>query len=142
MAQFEDGVVGNFLLSDNSVSPFNWESAAGNNPSCPKASPPVECYRVFGSKGTVSGPYVTVWPYTPGQAEQLGLEEGWNIPISCELIEPPEGIPYQNQMGHFSKVIQGLEDPICSGKDGIATVKVYEAVIQALDRNDEMPVAI
>lgn len=31
MAQLEDGVVGNFLLSDKSVSPFNWGSAAGDN---------------------------------------------------------------------------------------------------------------
>ncbi|KAJ5825422.1 hypothetical protein N7474_002560 [Penicillium riverlandense] len=142
MAQFEDGVVGTFLLSDNSVSPFNWESAAGDNPSYPKASRPVDCYRVFGSKGTLSGPDGTVWSYSPGQAEQLGLEEGWNIPISCELVEAREGIPFQNQTEHFSKVIQGLEEPICSGKDGVAAVKVCEAVIQALDRNDGMPVAI
>ncbi|KAF9885475.1 hypothetical protein FE257_012911 [Aspergillus nanangensis] len=143
MARFENGIVGTFHIHDNGVSPFNWESAAGDNPSHPKASPRVDCYRIFGTEGTLSGPDGTIWSYNPERAEELGVEVGWNAPISGKFLEPSNGRrPFQNQTEHFIRVIRGSEDPICSGADGIAAAKVCEAVINALTLDNGMPISI
>ncbi|KAL2858541.1 hypothetical protein BJY01DRAFT_201329 [Aspergillus pseudoustus] len=142
MARFENGVVGTFHINDNGVSPFNWESAAGDNPLYPKASPQVDCYRIFGTEGALTGPDGIIWSYIPEQAEEFGVEVGWNAPISRKFLEPMERAPFQNQTEHFARVIRGSEDPICSGVDGIAAAKVCEAVIKALSLGDGMPIAV
>ncbi|GKZ27731.1 hypothetical protein AbraIFM66951_004202 [Aspergillus brasiliensis] len=142
MARFENGVVGTFHINDNGASPFNWESAAGDNPLYPKANPQVDCYRIFGTEGVLSGPDGVIWSYLPEQAKAAGVEVGWNAPISRKFLEPRDGAPFHYQTEHFSRVIRGLDDPICSGEDGVAATKVCEAVIQALTLGDGMPICI
>jgi predicted dehydrogenase len=142
MLQFGNGVVGTFVVCDNVASPYGWESATGDNPMYAPASAPVDCYRIFGTKGTLSEPDGILWTYRPEEALARALEVGWNIPMSREQVEAGDEIPFQQQTEHFVRVIRGLEEPRCSGDDGLAAVKVCEAVIEALTKRDGIPILI
>ncbi|OQE41969.1 hypothetical protein PENCOP_c004G02367 [Penicillium coprophilum] len=137
MAQFSNGVVGTFLVSDNVASPYGWEAATGDNPLYPKAETPVDVYRVLGTKGAIVVPENTLWTYDPEN-----VEGGWKAPITHTGIPVAEGIPFQNQAEHLARVVRGLEDPLCSAEDGLAAVSVCEAIITALKAKNGLPVKI
>ena len=52
---FENGTVGNFLISDVSVSPFSWEMTSKENPAYP-FNDTISCYEIFGDHGTLTVP--------------------------------------------------------------------------------------
>ena len=39
--------------------------------------------------------------------------------------------PLANQIDHFAAVIRGEAQPICSGRDGLKTLLVVDAVLEA-----------
>ena len=39
--------------------------------------------------------------------------------------------PLANQVEHFVAVIRGEATPVCSGRDGLKTLQVVEAVLEA-----------
>ncbi|EXJ69758.1 uncharacterized protein A1O5_06829 [Cladophialophora psammophila CBS 110553] len=142
MFQFANGVVGTFVISDNVSSPYGWESATGDNPLYSQAERAVDCYRIFGSQGTVTVPDGNLWTYQQEEADRRNLEIGWNVPMSRETLATMDLIPFQQQTEHLARLVAGKEEPICSGEDGLAAVKVCEAVLRALDRNDGQPIEI
>ncbi|KAK5193673.1 hypothetical protein LTR99_006099 [Exophiala xenobiotica] len=142
MLHFANGVVGTFLISDNVSSPYGWESATGDNPTYAPAVVPVDNYRVFGTEGTLTVPDGNLWTYRQEDADERGLEVGWNIPMRREVVEVQEAIPFQQQTEHLARLVAGTEEPVCSGRDGLAAVKVCEAVATALAKNDGQPVDI
>lgn len=142
MLQFVNGVVGTFIVSDNVHSPFGWEAATGDNPLYPPAPVTVDCYRIFGTEGTLTEPDGIIWTYDAADARRLGLEVGWNVPIRRQVLQAGDGIPFQHQAEHLARVVNGGEQPRCSGEDGLAAVKVCEAVITALVAGDGIPVDI
>ncbi|KIW29274.1 uncharacterized protein PV07_05099 [Cladophialophora immunda] len=142
MFQFANGVVGTFVISDNVPSPYGWESATGDNPLYPQAETAVDCYRIFGSQGTVTVPDGNLWTYRQEDADRRDLEIGWNIPMSRETVEAMDLIPFQQQTEHLARLVAGREEPVCSGEDGLAAVKVCEAVVRALHRDDGHPIEL
>jgi predicted dehydrogenase len=145
LLQFSNGTVGTFIICDNVSSPYGWEAATGENPSFPKAGSGLDCYRIFGTEGTLSAPDGALWTYRKDgaeEAERRGLEVGWNIPMAKEVLTVNDGIPFQRQAEHLARVVRGSEEPRCSGEDGLAAVKVCEAIIQALRSGDGFPVNI
>lgn len=142
MMQFANGIVGTFAVNDNVASPYGWESATGDNPLYSPASMPVDTYRIFGTAGTLSAPEGTLWSYSADDAKRLGLEVGWNIPMRRETLSAPSVIPFQQQAEHLARVVKGIELPRCSGDDGLAAVKVCEAVMEALRVGDGIPIDI
>lgn len=142
MLQFANGVVGTFIVSDNVVSPFGWEAATGDNPLYPPSPVKVDSYRIFGAEGTLTAPDGALWRYEADDARALGLQVGWHIPIGREELTIPDGIPFQQQAEHLARVVRGTESPICSGEDGLAAVKVCEAVIEALTEGNGLPIEL
>jgi predicted dehydrogenase len=142
MVQFTNGVVGTFIVSDNVPSPFGWEAATGDNPLYPPAPVAVDSYRIFGTQGTLTEPDGVLWAYDATDAGRLGLEEGWNVPIRRDVLQVDDGIPFQQQVEHLARVIRQGETPRCSEEDGLAAVKVCEAVITALEAGNGVPVNI
>lgn len=143
MLQFASGVVGTFLLSDNVASPFSWESGTGDPKIYAKADVPVDCYRFFGTKGTLSLPDGVFWSYPSkrvGVSE--GVEIGWHMRMNHETLMFEAHDPYKQQAEHLVQLVSSVEEPLCSGSDGLAAVKVCEAVIEALNRDDGQPVDI
>lgn len=142
MLQFSNGVVGTFVVSDNVASPYGLEFSTGDNPLYPKAETPVEVYRILGTEGTVTTPKNTLWTYNPRTADELGQEIGWNTPMTRRDLPFSEGIPFKRQAEHLARVVRGLEDPLCSGEDGLAAVAVCEAIVSALKAKDGASIAI
>jgi predicted dehydrogenase len=142
LLQFSNGVVGTFVMCDNVASPYAWDVATGENPLYPKPEGCVDSYRIFGSDGTLSVPDSVEWTYEPGEAKKRGLEMGWNVPITRENLTVANMPPFQGQTEHLGRVCRGMEEPRCSGEDGLAAVKVCEAVIYALEAGDGTPVNI
>jgi predicted dehydrogenase len=55
----------------------------------------------------------------------------WWEPLTSSTIEVDRSDPLANQITHFAAVIRGGEQPVCSGRDGLKTLKVVDAVIEA-----------
>lgn len=134
LLHFENGVVGTFLLSDAVVSPHAFEMGTGENPVIPRTGRDV--YRIFGTDGTLSVPDLRRSFYN----SNTGVEKSWNNELSevTEKIqdwlseEERSKVPFELQVAHFVRVIRGAEKPVCSGEDGLAAVRVAEAVRRAL----------
>lgn len=142
MAQFSNGVVGTFLVSDNVVSPYGWESATGDNPLYPKAETPVDIYHILGTKGTIFVPENTLWTYDPDTADRYNQEAGWKTPMARITLPVAQAIQFQQQAEHLARVVRDLEDPLCSAEDALAAVSVCEAIVTALKAKDGLPVSV
>lgn len=134
LLHFENGVVGTFLLSDAVVSPHAFEMGTGENPTIPRTGK--DFYRVFCTNGTLSVPELRRSFYNTGN----GVDKSWNSDLSevTETLhdwlseEERAKIPFELQVAHFVRVIRGAEKPVCSGEDGLAAVRVADAVRRAL----------
>ncbi|CAK7234606.1 hypothetical protein SCUCBS95973_008991 [Sporothrix curviconia] len=145
MARFADGAVATFLISDNTPSPFGWECASGDNPDYNPVpgNISIDTYRIFGTRGTLSIPDDVLWTYDGAiAAGEPANRIGWSYPMTREPLDPPAGIPFQRQTEHLGRVVRGLEKPVCSGADGLAAVQVCEAILQALEAGDGIPVSL
>jgi predicted dehydrogenase len=130
--RFESGIVGTFLLSDAVISPHNFETGTGENPTIPKEGR--DFYRILGSEASLSVPDMTRWTY-PGDRKD------WTEKLGCEILKVPEmKVPFELQIEHFVKVIRGEEEPSCSGVEGLRAVMVCEAIRNSMKTN--LPVEI
>ncbi|KAJ9640567.1 uncharacterized protein PV06_02322 [Exophiala oligosperma] len=143
---FANGVVGTFVMNDNVASPYGWEAATGDMPAFPKADVPIDCYRIFGTGGTISVPDDVLWTYdVAGEAAEErnnDVEVGWGISMTRKVLTVGDKHPFQSQIEHLVKVVDREEEPRCSGEDGLSAVKVCEAVIEALSKGDGYPIDI
>lgn len=129
---FENGIVGTFVLSDAVVSDHAFEMGTGENPIIPQTGK--DAYRIFGTEGTLSIPDLKRAFYAGG------LQKSWSNEISevtedlDSLLSDQERVkaPFELQVAHLVRVVRGQEKPVCSGEDGLAAVKVAEAVKKAL----------
>lgn len=155
MLEFENGVVGTLVLCDNVPSPYGWESATGENTAIARNGPGfslgfdaakdvggIDSYRIFGSHGTLSAPDGVVWRCSRDEAERLGREVGWGVPLTREVIGLQEGDPYERQIEHLARVVAGQEEPVCPGEAGLAAVRVCEAIVEAIQAQGHGPIEL
>lgn len=129
--RFGSGVVGTFVLSDAVVSPHNFESGTGENPTIPREGR--DSYRIFGSEGSLSFPDMTRWTYAG--------KSSWTEQLVSECIDVPNlRTPFELQIEHFARVIRGEETPNCTGSDGLRAVKVCEAIRRSMV--EQVPIEI
>ena len=55
----------------------------------------------------------------------------WWEPLTSSVEDVDRTDPLANQIEHFAAVIRDGVPPICSGRDGLKTLKVVEAVVEA-----------
>ena len=130
--RFRSGVLATVITSDVVASPYNFESATGENPFYYRAAQ--DCYRIFGTEASLSFPDMTLWRYT-GEGEQ-----GWETPISSEQIDVAPGVPLEKELRNFCDVIRHDALPRCSGEEGFKTLEATMAVAEAVRRSK--PVAL
>ena len=119
---FAGGALGTFLLSDTTASARSWEQTSRENASY-AAYYDEDCYHIAGTTGSLSVPTMRVKTYP-------GTRSWWEpFDTSTETLERSD--PLANQVTHFAAVIRGEAQPICSGRDGLKTLKVVDAVIEA-----------
>ena len=119
---FAGGALGTFLLSDTAASARSWEQTSQENASYPGYDDE-DCYHIAGTTGSLSVPTMRVRTYP-------GTRSWWEpFDTSTEILERSD--PLANQVTHFAAVIRGEARPICSGRDGLRTLKVVDAVVEA-----------
>jgi predicted dehydrogenase len=119
---FANGALGTFLLSDAAASPRSWEQTSQENLSY-QTYPDEDCYHLAGTRGSLSVPTMRLKVYEG--------ERSWWQPFESSTLELERSDPLVNQVEHFAAVIRGEVEPICSGRDGLKTLRVVDAVLEA-----------
>lgn len=119
--RFANGALGTVSASDTVVSPWSWELTTGENPAYPRQDQ--SCYQIGGTHGSLTIPALELWSHTN--------KRGWWEPLQRERIPFVPEDPLQAQVRHFCAVIRGEEEPLVSGREGLATLAVIEAVKRA-----------
>ena len=122
--QFANGALGSFMLSDTAACARSWEQTSQENPAYPSYDDE-DCYVVTGTQGSLSVPTLRFKGYAPGS------EASWWLPFTCETLPLQRVDPILRQMAHFAQVVRGEAAPKVSAADGLANLRVTEAVVQA-----------
>lgn len=140
LLHFANGVVATFVLSDAVVSPHAFEMGTGENPAIPRTGR--DAYRIFGTEGTLSVPDLTRTFYAEGVAKSWASEVTEVTEAMEEWLSEEERakVPFELQIAHLVKVLRGHEEPVCTGEDGLAAVRVAQAVKRALQTGEVMDV--
>jgi predicted dehydrogenase len=77
-------------------------------------------YQIGGSHGALSVPDLTLWTH-----EEV---RDWWTPISATSVMRDTSDPLINQMAHFAAVIRGNEAPLVSGREGLRSLAVVDAI--------------
>ncbi|MBL8587286.1 MAG: Gfo/Idh/MocA family oxidoreductase [Methylobacteriaceae bacterium] len=116
--RFSSGALGAVNVSDAVVAPWNWEQTAAENPAYP-ASGEI-CCLIAGAKGSLSIPRLDLW-------SNEGTR-GWFEPLRVERIVAAAEDPLARQIRHFCAVARGEAAPLVSGREGMKTLAVIEAI--------------
>jgi predicted dehydrogenase len=119
---FANGALGTFLLSDTAASARSWEQTSGENLDY-ASYPDEDCYHIAGMTGSLSIPTMRLKVY-PGA-------RSWYTPFDSSVVDIDHSDPLANQITHFAQVIRGEVAPVCSARDGLKTLMVVDAVVQA-----------
>jgi predicted dehydrogenase len=120
--KFANGALGTFLLSDTAGSARSWEQTSRENASYP-AYDDEDCYHVAGTIGSLSVPTMRL--------KVFRRTRSWWEPFDTSTVELERSDPLANQIEHFTAVIRGEAAPICSGRDGLKTMQVLDAVVES-----------
>ncbi len=118
IVRFANGALGTVTVSDSIVAPWSWELTAAENPAYPVTNE--TCYFIGGTLGSLEIPKGKIWT-------QAG-ERGWWQPIQQASYDVVRRDPLVKQIDHFCKVISGAEKPVVSGREGLTSLKVIEAI--------------
>lgn len=118
LIEFQNGTLATVSVSDSVVAPWSWEMTTGENPAYPKTEQ--ACYVVGGTHGSLSLPSLEIWR-NPGK-------RSWWEPFDNKCVDFEDEDPLALQIKQFCKVIRGEEQPLVSGREGLETLKVIDAV--------------
>jgi predicted dehydrogenase len=119
---FANGALGTFLLSDTAASARSWEQTSRENTRYPTYEDE-DCYHIAGTTGSLSVPTMRLKIFR-------GTRSWWE-PFDSSAVELVRSDPLANQIEHFAAVVRGEAGPICSGRDGLKTMQVLEAVVES-----------
>jgi predicted dehydrogenase len=119
--RFENGALATMTVSDSATTPWNWDLAAGE--SAHYARQDVNSHFISGTHASLTLPRLEVWDYK--------AERGWHQALTQERTAVHEANPYAEQLRHFHAVIQGTEEPVCSGRDALRSLQAILAIHQA-----------
>ena len=124
LLHFRNGALGTILISESTPSPWSWEASVSEGMGFHNVGR--DHARFVGTEASLSFPSMTIWTYRPADGEP-----GWNTPLHVTRIDVEPNDPYVDQIAHFARVIRGLETPHVSGADGLRSLAVVTAVIEA-----------
>ncbi|NIJ10163.1 putative dehydrogenase [Saccharomonospora amisosensis] len=120
--RFAGDALGSFLLSDAAASARSWEQTSREDPRYPH-HPDEDCYLLAGTNGSLSVPTMRlrVFDGTPS----------WWQPFVTSKVEVPMADPLERQLEQFCAVLRGEQPPLASGREGLRTLRVTQAVAEA-----------
>ncbi|MCX7786831.1 MAG: Gfo/Idh/MocA family oxidoreductase [Spirochaetes bacterium] len=118
--RLEGDRIATIFFTDSAPSDIGYEANTGENEFFFRY--PQNCYIFFGKKKTLKFPSMELLYY------EDPVNEGWHDPIIRMGIKVPQENPYEKQIRHFCRVIQGKEEPRCSGEDAALTLRATLAI--------------
>jgi predicted dehydrogenase len=119
--RFANGAIGTITVSDSVVAPWSWEHTAKEYPIYPATNQ--SAYMIGGSLGSLSIPDLSLWRHDG--------DPDWWSPISATSSPIANSDPLVNQIEHFADVIAGGATPLVSGREGLRTLRVVDAIQRA-----------
>ncbi|MET4792764.1 putative dehydrogenase [Bradyrhizobium japonicum] len=123
---FASGALGTVNVSDTIQSPWSWEFTAGENPAYSHTQE--ACYQIGGTRASLAIPQLDLWRH-PSKAS-------WWAPIERERLRYEKQDPLGLQIANFCRVIRGTTEPVVSGREGLKTLRVIDAIKRAAETGD------
>jgi predicted dehydrogenase len=120
--RFASGALGTFMLSDTAASARSWEQTARENPIYASYDDE-DCYVICGTEGSLSVPTLRL--------DRFSGERSWRTAFERTKADVRRADPIRLQMEHFGAVARGEAEPLVSARDGVANVRITEAIIEA-----------
>ena len=122
--RFAGGALGSFMLSDTAASARSWEQTSQENPAYPSYADE-DCYLVAGTDGSLAIPTLRLKTY-PRRADR-----SWWKAFESGTVGVVRDDPLARQLEHFGAVVRGEAPPLVSARDGLANLRVTEALHEA-----------
>jgi len=122
--RFASGALGTFMLSDTAASARSWEQTSQENKAYPSYDDE-DCYVISGTNGSLSVPTMRLKTYPRPE------DRSWWKPFEQGVVGMVRDDPIKRQMEHFGAVVRGETQPLVSARDGLANLRVTEAIMQA-----------
>jgi predicted dehydrogenase len=132
--RFASGALGAFLLSDTAASARSWEQTSRENPAYP-AYDDEDCYIISGTLGSLAVPTMRLKTYPREQ------DRSWWKPFDVSVAGVVRDDPLKRQIAHFAAVIRGDATPLVTARDGLANLRVTEAITVAASSGAVVDVA-
>ena len=122
--RFAGGALGSFLLSDTAASARSWEQTSRENKAYASYDDE-DCYVIAGTHGSLAVPTMRLKTYARAE------ERSWWKPFQTGVALVTRADPIQRQMEHFGAVVRGEAEPLVTARDGLANLRVTEAIAEA-----------
>jgi predicted dehydrogenase len=122
--QFANGALGSFMLSDTAACPRSWEQTSQENKAYPSYDDE-DCYVIAGTNGSLSVPTMRLKTYPRPE------DRSWWKPFDVGTVPMKREDPIVRQMEHFGAVVRGEAEPLVRARDGLANLRVTEAITEA-----------
>ena len=122
--RFANGALGSFLLSDTGASPKSWEQTSQENKAYPTYDDE-DAYTLVGTHGSLGVPTMRLRYY------EKEAERSWYKPFTTRTETVTRTDPLASQIEHFAAVIRGEAEPLVTCHDGLANLRVTEAIAEA-----------
>jgi predicted dehydrogenase len=119
---FGAGGIASVSVTDAGAGPWAWDVSAGENPARFPAHD-VYAHAYAGTRAGLSLPDLALWSH-PGAPD-------WTAEMTREVLPHTAADPYVVQLEHFAAVVRGEADPLVSAADGLANMRVIEAIRRA-----------
>ena len=120
---FYSGALGTVNVSDTIQAPWSWEFTAGENPAY--SHTPETCYQIGGRQASLALPQLDLWHH-PSKAS-------WWAPLERERLSFVPQHPLGLQIANFCAVISDTAKPVVSGREGLNTLRVIDAIKRAAE---------
>jgi predicted dehydrogenase len=122
--RFANGALGSFMLSDTAACARSWEQTSQENKAYPSYDDE-DCYVIAGTNGSLSIPTMRLKTYPRPE------DRSWWKPFEVGVIGMVRDDPLKHQLEHFGAVVRGEAEPLVSARDGLANLRVTEAIVAA-----------
>ena len=122
--RFANGALGSFMLSDTAACARSWEQTSQEDKAFASYDDE-DCYVIAGTNGSLSIPTMRLKTYPRPQ------DRSWWKPFEVGVVALVRDDPLKHQLEHFGAVVRGEAEPLVSARDGLANLRVTEAIAAA-----------
>lgn len=124
LLHFRSGALGTMVVTESTPSPWSWEASVSEGMGFHNAGQDNASF--LGTKRSLSFPSMTLWGYDDADGEP-----GWRSPLHARRVTVTPNEPYVDQLVHLARVVRGLEAPHVPGAEGLRSLAVVMAVVEA-----------